>query len=65
VDDTNSVYLRSHYQHRLIGEILWTIGDDKINHERRVFNLINYFENMGGIAILLFEIAYFFIYPIS
>ena len=27
--------------------------------------MINFFENMGGIAILLFEIAYFFISPIS
>ena len=34
IDDSNSVFIRSHYQHRLLGEILFGLGNLSVKHER-------------------------------
>ena len=65
IEPEYSKYLRSYYQHRLIGEILFGMGDTEIHHTRAVFNILDVLYNLGGIGTLVFVIVAFFISPIS
>jgi len=58
-------YIVSNFQRKILAEFRFGIASMQAEHTKNVVNLMDFIGDLGGVANLLFVIAFFFLAPIA